>query len=64
MTTNDLKEYAEFNRAFLAAVRNAKKAGKSSTMWRQWKMPPNTPDTLLRSPPAEEQRPGDLRRAK
>ncbi|PYS30348.1 MAG: hypothetical protein DMG11_05495 [Acidobacteria bacterium] len=29
MTTNDLKEYAEFNRDFLTAVRNAKKAGKS-----------------------------------
>ena len=29
MTPEDLKEYAEFNRDFLAYVRDAKKAGKS-----------------------------------
>ena len=29
MTPADLKEYAEFNRDFLAYVREAKKAGKS-----------------------------------
>ena len=40
MTTNDLKEYAEFNRDFLTAVRNAKKAGKSvDDVANSWKMP-------------------------
>ncbi len=40
MTTNDLKEYAEFNRDFLAAVRGAKKAGKSiDDVANSWKMP-------------------------
>jgi len=40
MTMNDLKEYAEFNRDFLAAVREAKKAGKSvDDVANSWKMP-------------------------
>ena len=38
MTIADLKEYAEFNREFVEAVRAAKKAGKSvdevSTSWK------------------------------
>jgi cyclase len=40
MTMNDLKEYAEFNREFLATVREAKKAGKSvDDVANSWKMP-------------------------
>lgn len=40
MTMNDLKEYAEFNREFLAAVREAKKAGKSvDDVAGTWKAP-------------------------
>jgi cyclase len=40
MTMNDLKEYAEFNKEFLAAVREAKKAGKSADdVANSWKMP-------------------------
>jgi cyclase len=40
MTPADLKEYAEFNREFLAAVRDAKKAGKSvDEVANSWKMP-------------------------
>ena len=39
MTMNDLKEYAEFNREFLMAMREAKKAGKSvdevASTWKQ-----------------------------
>ena len=41
MTMNDLKEYADFNREFLAAVRDAKKAGKSvDDVATSWKLPP------------------------
>ena len=40
MTMNDLKEYAEFNRDFLTAMREAKKAGKSvDDVASSWKMP-------------------------
>jgi cyclase len=40
MTMNDLKEYAEFNKEFLAAVQEAKKAGKSvDEVASNWKMP-------------------------
>jgi cyclase len=40
MTMNDLKEYAAFNREFLAAVRDAKKAGKSvDDVANTWAMP-------------------------
>jgi cyclase len=40
MTMNDLKEYAAFNREFLAAVRDAKKAGKSvDDVANTWTMP-------------------------
>jgi len=40
MTMNDLKEYAAFNREFLANVREAKKAGKSvDDVAASWKMP-------------------------
>jgi cyclase len=40
MTMNDLKEYADFNREFLAAVRDAKKAGKSvDDVANSWTMP-------------------------
>jgi cyclase len=40
MTMNDLKEYADFNREFLMAMRDAKKAGKSvDDVAGSWKMP-------------------------
>jgi hypothetical protein len=40
MTMNDLKEYAQFNRDFLADVRAAKKAGKSvDEVANTWKIP-------------------------
>jgi hypothetical protein len=40
MTMADLKEYAEFNREFLAAVRDGKKAGKSvDDIANSWKIP-------------------------
>ena len=40
MTVNDLKEYAQFNRDFLAEVSAAKKAGKSvDEVANSWKMP-------------------------
>jgi len=40
MTMADLKEYAEFNRDFLTAVRDAKKAGRSvDEIAASWKMP-------------------------
>ena len=40
MTVNDLTEYAQFNRDFLADVRAAKKAGKSvDDVANSWKMP-------------------------
>ena len=40
MTVKDLAEYAEFNKEFLAAVRDAKKAGKSvDDVAANWKMP-------------------------
>jgi len=40
MTIADLREYAEFNKEFLAAVRDAKKAGKSADdVAKTWKMP-------------------------
>lgn len=40
MTMNDLKEYADFNRDFLTAVRDAKKAGRSvDDVATSWKMP-------------------------
>ena len=40
MTMNDLKEYADFNREFLTAMREAKKAGKSvDDVASSWKMP-------------------------
>jgi len=41
MTLNDLKEYSDFNKEFLAAVRDAKKAGRSvDELAASWKMPP------------------------
>ena len=41
MTMNDLKEYSDFNKEFLAAVREARKAGKSvDDLAASWKMPP------------------------
>ena len=41
MTMNDLKEFSDFNREFLAAVRDGKKAGKSvDELAASWKMPP------------------------
>jgi glyoxylase-like metal-dependent hydrolase (beta-lactamase superfamily II) len=40
MTPNDLREYAEFNRDFLNAVREAKKTGKSvDEIVKTWKIP-------------------------
>jgi len=40
MTMGDLREYADFNKEFLAAVRDAKKAGKSvDDVANTWKMP-------------------------
>jgi glyoxylase-like metal-dependent hydrolase (beta-lactamase superfamily II) len=40
MTLADLKEYSEFNKDFLAAVREGKKAGKSvDAIANEWKMP-------------------------
>jgi cyclase len=40
MTMNDLQEYAQFNKDFLEAVREAKKAGKSvDDVAASWKMP-------------------------
>jgi len=40
MTMSDLKEYADFNKEFLAAVRAAKKAGKSADdVANSWKIP-------------------------
>jgi glyoxylase-like metal-dependent hydrolase (beta-lactamase superfamily II) len=40
MTMSDLKEYADFNREFLMAVREGKKAGKSvDDIANSWKMP-------------------------
>jgi cyclase len=40
MTMNDLREYSQFNKEFLAAVRDAKKAGKSvDDVANTWKMP-------------------------
>ena len=40
MTVNDLKEYAQFNRDFLAAMREAKKAGRSvDEVAGSWKIP-------------------------
>jgi len=40
MTMNDLREYADFNRDFLSAVREAKKAGKSvDDVANSWKVP-------------------------
>jgi glyoxylase-like metal-dependent hydrolase (beta-lactamase superfamily II) len=40
MTVADLREYAEFNREFLATVRDAKKAGRSvDDIASAWKMP-------------------------
>ena len=40
MTPNDLREYAEFNRDFLNAVREGKKAGKSpEELTKSWTMP-------------------------
>ena len=40
MTLNDLREYAEFNRDFLTAVQEAKKAGRSvDDVVNSWKMP-------------------------
>jgi len=40
MTMNDLREYADFNRDFLNAVRDAKKAGKSvDDVANSWKVP-------------------------
>src|SRR5262245_54544033 len=40
MTMNDLKEYAEFNREFLKAVQDGKKAGKSvDEVANSWTMP-------------------------
>ena len=40
MTPNDLREYAEFNRDFLNAVREAKKSGKSAAdIVKTWTMP-------------------------
>jgi hypothetical protein len=40
MTMNDLKDYADFNRDFLTAVRDAKKAGKSvDDVVSSWKIP-------------------------
>ena len=40
MTMNDLKEYADFNREFLMAVQEGKKAGKSvDDIANSWKMP-------------------------
>ena len=40
MTMNDLKEYADFNRDFLLAVREGKKAGKSvDDIATSWKIP-------------------------
>ena len=40
MTMNDLKEYVDFNREFLMAVQDAKKAGKSvDDVAKSWTMP-------------------------
>ena len=40
MTPNDLKEYSEFNREFMEAVREGKKAGKSvDDIANSWKIP-------------------------
>jgi glyoxylase-like metal-dependent hydrolase (beta-lactamase superfamily II) len=40
MTMNDLKEYVDFNREFLTAVRDAKKTGKSvDDVAKSWTMP-------------------------
>src|SRR5262249_50926147 len=40
MTMNDLLEYSQFNKEFLGAVRDAKKAGKSvDDVANSWKMP-------------------------
>jgi glyoxylase-like metal-dependent hydrolase (beta-lactamase superfamily II) len=41
MTMNDLKEYSDFNKDFLAAVRDGRKAGQSvEQIATSWKMPP------------------------
>jgi len=41
MTMTDLKEFSDFNKEFLAAVRDGKKAGKSvDELAASWKMPP------------------------
>jgi cyclase len=41
MTMNELKEFSDFNKEFLAAVRDGKKAGKSvDELAASWKMPP------------------------
>jgi hypothetical protein len=40
MTPNDLREYSEFNRDFLNAVREGKKSGKSAAdLVKAWTMP-------------------------
>ena len=40
MTPNDLREYADFNRDFLNAVREAKKSGKSVDEFvKSWTLP-------------------------
>jgi hypothetical protein len=40
MTMADLREYSEFNREFLNAVREAKKAGKTvDDVAKTWKIP-------------------------
>ena len=40
MTISDLQEYADFNREFLTAVQEAKKAGRSvDEVANAWKMP-------------------------
>jgi len=49
---NDLREYSEFNNEFLAAVCEAKKAGKSvDDIAASWKIPANSPVMRLRRPP-------------
>jgi hypothetical protein len=41
MSMNELKEFSDFNKEFLAAVREARKAGKSvDDLAASWKMPP------------------------
>src|SRR5207253_2788364 len=64
MTINDLREYAQFNKEFLAAVREAKKTGKSvDDVANSWKMPAKYTGYAAAAGAAEGECASHLRRA-